>query len=272
MPGIFDQANSIARRDKMDLQMKDKVVLVTGSSRGIGLGIARSFLQEGARVVITGRNGTTLNEAHAALAEAAGEGRTHSIQGDMTVAADIKRAVDETVEKFGGIDCAVAAVGEGMVKPGWDLTAEDWQLALNLNLVGSMLFATEVIPHLTTRRGSLTFIASIAGVEDINGPLAYGAAKAGLLLAVKELGRSLATQGVRVNAVAPGSVFLSGAWQRLQKESPERIQRMLDNDVPMKRFGELEEIGDVVVFLASPRASYVTGTCLVADGGYTRSI
>ena len=224
-------------------------------------------------MVITGRNLQSLEKASALLTAEADPQRVLSIQGDMTDSTDIRRALDETVATFGGIDAVVANVGSGTARGGWELTLDDWQSVLNINLLGGMVLASAALPHLIARGGgSLTFTSSIAGCEAINAPVTYSAAKAAVQSAMKSLSRLVGPQGVRVNAVAPGNVlFPGGTWERKLAERGEFFQRYIQSEVPLQRFGRPEEIADVVVFLASERASFTTGACLVVDGGQTRS-
>lgn len=257
----------------MDLGLHDKVAFVAGSSRGIGLAIARAFLREGAKVVITGRSAEALEEATALLITEASAQRVLSICGDMTNPTDIRRALDEAISAFDGLDAVVANVGSGIARGGWDLTLDDWQSALNINLLGSMALASAALPHLIVRGfGSLTFISSIAGCEAINAPVTYSAAKAAVLSAMKSLSRMVGSHGVRVNAVAPGNVlFPGGTWEGKLAERRELFEQYVRSEVPLQRFGRPEEIADAVVFLASERASFITGACLEVDGGQTHS-
>ena len=257
----------------MDLNLRDKVVLVSGSSQGIGFAIARAFLHEGAKVVITGRGARPLQEASTFLEGEADGSRVASVLGDMTQESDVRNALDHAVSAFGGIDTVVANMGSGVAHGGWDLDQNDWQASLSINLVGGMTLASAALPHLIPRKGaSITFISSIAGVEAINAPVTYSAAKAALQGAMKNLARLVAPDGVRVNAVAPGNVlFPGGSWEQKLAERGAFFEQYIQSEVPLQRFGRPEEIADAVVFLASERASFITGACLVVDGGQTRS-
>ena len=257
----------------MDLGLHDRVAFIAGSSRGIGLAIARAFLREGAKVVITGRNAKSLEGATALLVAETGARYVLSIQGDMTDPTDIRRALDETVATFSGIEAVVANVGSGIARSGWDLNLDDWQSVLNINLLGGMALASAALSHLIARGGgSLTFISSIGGCEAINAPVTYSAAKAAVQSAMKSLSRLVGPHGVRVNAVAPGNVlFPGGSWERKLAERREFFEQYVQSEVPLQRFGRPEEIADAVIFLASERASFITGACLVVDGGQTRS-
>jgi 3-oxoacyl-[acyl-carrier protein] reductase len=257
----------------MKLELRDQVAFIAGSSRGIGLAMARAFLKEGARVGISGRDPGSLEEARAWLAAEAGADQVIAVCGDLTREADLDQALNRVEETFGGLDAVVANVGSGTARPGWDLGLDDWQAALDLNLLGSMALASKVMPRLIARGGgSITFVSSIAGVEAISAPLGYSAAKAALLSAMKGLSRLAGPQGVRVNAVAPGNVlFPGGSWERKLKERRDFFEAYIRTEVPLQRCARPEEIADAVVFLASERASFITGACLVVDGGQTRS-
>lgn len=258
----------------MDLGLDEKVAFIAGSSRGIGLSIARAFLREGANVIITGRDQLALNEGAEALIAQFGAERVLVLQGDLTDSGQIQEALDRSIDIFGGLDAVVANVGSGTARSGWQLDQQDWESALRVNLLGSMNLASAALAHLMERRGgSLTYTSSIAGYEAINAPVAYSAAKAALLSGMKNLSRLAGSSGVRINAVAPGNIiFPGGSWERKLSERPEFFERYIQAEVPLQRFGRPDEIADAVVFLASERASFITGACLVVDGGQTRSI
>ena len=257
----------------MELGLDDKVAFVAGSSRGIGLSIAQAFLREGARVVITGRDGDRLAGAWQQLARAFSPERVLSIRGDMTDRQDIERALNETIDVHHGVDAVVANVGSGTARTGWQLSEQDWQESLNINLLGGMALASAATPHLIARGGSLTFISSITGAEALSAPVPYSASKAAVLSAMKNLSRILGSDGVRVNAVAPGNIlFPGGTWERRLAERRGFFEEYIRSEVPLQRFGRPEEIADAVVFLASDRARFITGACLTVDGGQTRSL
>ena len=168
----------------------------------------------------------------------------------------------------------VANIGDGRGPAGASIDRRDWERLLEINLIGSGLLAAAALPRLTVRgRGSLTFVSSIAGVEAIGAPVPYAAAKAGLLMAMKSYARQVGSSGVRVNAVAPGNIlFPGGNWERKLAERRDDIERYVREEVPLQRFGGPDEIADAVVFLASDRAGFITGSVLVVDGGQTRSL
>ncbi|MDT5269273.1 MAG: 3-oxoacyl-[acyl-carrier protein] reductase [Acidobacteriota bacterium] len=245
-----------------------------GSSRGIGHAVARAFLAEGARVTITARDPRPLEEAERAFTAEFGAERVHAFAGDMTDAETIARAIGETSGRWGALDCLVANVGSGTAKPGWQLTQEDWDAAFLMNFRGSVRLVEAALPALVEAgRGSVVLVASIVGLESVNAPLTYSAAKAALVNYGKNLARQVGASGVRVNCVAPGNVlFPGGSWERKLAERREFFEHYVEAEVPLRRFGTPEEIADLVVFLSSERASFITGSCVVADGGQTRGV
>ena len=257
----------------MDLKLKDKVVLITGSSRGIGKAIASSFLTEKAKVIITGRDENSLNNTYRELSNQYGEDSICSYRGDMTQIADITNCLDFGVKRFGKIDILVANVGTGKSKPGLEADLDEWERIFNLNLLGSINAVRAVVPIMKKNSsGTIVFISSIAGREALGAPITYSVAKAGLISLSKNLSHLLAKDNIRVNVVAPGNIlFKGGRWEEIIKEKPNIIEDYIKKSVPMQRFGKPEEIADAVVFLASERASFITGACLVVDGGETRS-
>ena len=258
----------------MDLQLKDRVAFVAGSSRGIGKAIAAALLAEGARVILTGRDETSLQKTSDELAAVASPKNILTIPGDFTDADTIAVAFDRTFKHFGQFDILVANLGTGSGKTGWQTDEAEWQRLFNLNLFGSARLAQAAIPYLErSDAASILFISSIVAVEATPAPLPYSAAKAALLNYSKNLARQLALQKIRVNSIAPGNIFFpGGSWERHLTSRREQVEQMLKTEVPQDRFGTPEEIADLAVFLCSPRSAFTTGACFVADGGQTRSL
>jgi 3-oxoacyl-[acyl-carrier protein] reductase len=167
----------------------------------------------------------------------------------------------------------VANLGSGSGKTGWQLESEEWERLFQLNFWGSVKLAQASIPLLAEKQhGALLFIASITGVEATPAPLAYSAAKAALINYSKNLAGQVARLGVRVNCIAPGNVlFPGGTWERHIENNKSKVMEMIDSNVPLGRFGTPEEIAGIAVFLCSDAATFMTGACIRADGGQTRS-
>jgi 3-oxoacyl-[acyl-carrier protein] reductase len=256
----------------MDLGLADKVAFIAGSSRGIGLAIARGFASEGASVVISGRDAAVLENARASLASEMPRARIHAIAADLTDPEMIESAVSRAEAELGPIYAAIANLGKGQGSSGYRQTPDEWSASLTVNLLGGILFAGAALARQVARRhGSVTFISSIAGVEATAAPVSYSAAKAALQTAAKAYSRQVGSFGVRVNAVAPGNVlFPGGSWAAKLAERKEFFEDYVRREVPLQRFARVQEIADVVVFLASERASFVTGSVVVVDGGQTR--
>jgi 3-oxoacyl-[acyl-carrier protein] reductase len=259
----------------MDLGLQNKVVFVAGSSRGIGRAIVAELLAEGARVVLTGRDQDRLNKAYVELEKPGHRDRLLSICGDLLDLASVEKAFAQAAERFGAIDHLVANIGSGKGQSGWNLPDDEWQRLFAVNFFASARLTQAALPYLlrNPEGGSILHIASIAGVEASAAPLPYSAAKAALLNYSKNLSRQLAPQRIRVNAIAPGNIlFEGGSWHDRMANAPQQVQRMLEVDVPQKRFGAPRDIGALAAFLCSPASGFTTGACYVVDGGQTRSI
>jgi len=257
----------------MNLELAGARVVITGSSRGIGLGIATAFLAEGAAVLLTGRDAARLAAAAAALGEAEVPGRVTTQAGDLTQPAGVAALAERVRQQWGACDVLVLNLGAGRSLARLEADATEWERVLRLNLVAAMEALRVFEPLLAAgRQPAVVVIGSIAGLEALGAPLAYGAAKAALTHAVQGAARLLAPAGIRVNIVAPGNIFFpGGSWEERVAAQPDQVQAMLAREVPMGRFGTPAEVAAVVAFVASPRASFMSGACVVVDGGQTRA-
>lgn len=258
----------------MDLRLEDKVVLVAGSSRGIGLATARAFLAEGCRTVVTGRDSIALDRARASLESDFGHERVMACEGDLGDPRIISEILGSLSNRWGPLDCLVANIGSGRGPRGWDLEESDWDRLFEANLSCTYRLVQQVLPEMTrSRQGSIVLVASIVGLESTRAPLPYSAAKAALINYGKNLAWEVGPLNVRVNCVAPGNIlFPGGSWERHLAERRDDVLREVDSEVPLQRFGRVEEVADLIVFLSSDRAAFITGSCVVADGGQTRSM
>ncbi len=255
----------------MNLQLKDKIVLITGSSSGLGKATAIKFLEEGAKVIITGRDGNKLKNSGEELSSKYGEKNIFSFQGDLTDLETIDNCVREGVEYFGRIDILIANIGTGRGKSGWDVSEYDWEKMFELNFNGVRRIINVLVPEMIKNKGgAIVFISSIAGVEVIGAPIHYSVAKSALISYSKNLSKLLAKENIRVNTISPGNIYFEGGtWDLKLKENKEKVLAMLEKSVPLKRFAIPEEIASLIIFMSSPRASFVTGSTLIADGGQT---
>jgi 3-oxoacyl-[acyl-carrier protein] reductase len=258
----------------VDLQLKDRVVFVAGSSRGIGKAIAKTLFDEGARVCITGRDQNSLHETERELSQNGfRRGQVLALEGDLSQSRSIDAVLNAIHAKWGSLHSLVANLGTGAGKPGWDQSEEEWDRLFRLNFQASTRLAQAAIPRIAENGGSIVFVSSIAGLEATAAPLPYSAAKAALINYGKNLSRQIAQKNIRVNCVAPGNIlFPGGSWERHLANRHTEVMQTIDTEVPMARFGTPEEIANLVTFLCSPRSSFITGSCFVADGGQSRSL
>ena len=252
----------------MDLGLAGKLCLVSGASRGIGRAIAHGFAREGARVAAVARGRPDLD---ALLGELAGAGHA-AITADVATADGATAAVDGCVHALGGIDVVVTSAGKSFARDAAAMDDADLARSLDMNLWSAARVAQRAVPHLIARGGgSITMIASIWGREAGGAP-AYNAAKAAVIAVAKAMARDYAAHAIRVNSIAPGSIlFPGGSWERRRNADPVGIADFVKRELPFGRFGTPEEVADVVVFVASARAGWLTGTCVPVDGGQSRA-
>ncbi|HEX7086330.1 MAG TPA: SDR family oxidoreductase [Vicinamibacterales bacterium] len=257
----------------MDLHLNGKAALITGSSRGLGLASAKSLAAEGCRVMLTARGAETLARAEEevrGIAPAADA--VASIAGDLATPEGMAAAVDATISRFGRLDILVNNMGLARGAGLLDTSDGEWQEAFDQTLFPAIRASRLAVPHMQRAGGGvIIMITSIWGRES-GGRMTYNAVKAAETSLAKALAHQLAPHGIRVLSVAPGSIlFPGGSWHRRQQADPEGIAEFVRRELPFGRFGRAEEVGDVVAFLASPRASWISGASIVVDGGQSKS-
>lgn len=245
--------------------LKDRVVLVTGSSRGIGAAIASTFAQAGARVVVHGRDQAALERVRSRIADRGG--RAMGVTGDVTDAADLARIRDQILDSYGPVDVLVANAGSTSSRPLpiEEITEESWRADIDLNLTGTFLTVKCFLPDMKARRsGCVITISSAAGRRASEHTLvAYGAAKAGVQIFTQDLAAQVGPFGIRANCIAPETILTETS----QRWIPAEQQRRLAEAHPVRRLGTPEDVARAALFLSSDDSGWITGVILDIAGG-----
>ncbi len=240
------------------MNFKDRSVIVTGGTRGIGRAIGTAFAAAGARVVISGRNGETAAQVASQI-----DGEVHGLALDVTNADSVQKFFSAALEILEGLDVVVANAGITRDKLVMALKDEDWDEVLDTNLKGAFLCVREAVrPMIRNRSGRIIAVTSVIGLTGNPGQGNYAASKAGLIGLVKSLAQEVASRNITVNAVAPGMIDTD-----MLADLPEKARQVLIERIPAGRPGTVEEVAGTVLFLASDAASYVTGEVIRVDGG-----
>lgn len=247
------------------MRLSNRVALITGGSRGIGLATARLFAKEGAMVMMLGRDHAMGEFEARSIANA------RFVQGDVTKAKDCQRTVEESIQTFGGLDILVNCAGIIYRNRTVEQTMEDeWDATFDVNVKGTFLMCKYAMPMLRERKGCIVNLSSYVGLVGFRGASAYAASKAAIINLTRSMALDHAREGVRVNAVCPGSVdteMIHAAWEKFG--NVEEARRLWSEKHPIGRIAQPEEVAKAILFLASDDAGFITGTALAVDGGLT---
>lgn len=258
----------------MDLGLKNKNVVITASTDGIGYATVHRFLKEGANVLMNGRNPAKAKKKKETLEKEFGANRVFLFVGDTTYEDNIVGLRQYTKDVFRNVDCIVANVGSGRPVTQNRLDMREWEKSFEINLFSTVRLV-QAFDGLWKEGtgGSIVTLSSLAAYNKISAPYAYAAAKQGVSVLSKYLSDDYAVRNIRVNSVIPGNVYYKGGrWEELLTEDRKGVEAYIESSVPLKRFAEPEEIANGVVFLASDCASFITGATLLIDGGQSRTI
>jgi|SRR5438128_12602757 len=257
----------------METGLKGRVAIVAASSQGIGFATAEGFAAEGCRVAMCARNGEKLNAAADKIRKQSGA-EVFTQAFDVTDAAAVHNFVEVVADKFGGVDVCVTNAGGPPAKGFLAATIEEWRKALDANFLSTVYFAREVIPHMQRKHwGRIITLTSISTKQPVNDLVLSNAVRAAVVGLVKSLANEFGKDGILVNNVGPGYTAtgrlkeLARTRSAAQGKTEDEIFAFWANDAPLKRVGEPREVADAIVWLASERASYVTGQTILVDGG-----
>jgi NAD(P)-dependent dehydrogenase (short-subunit alcohol dehydrogenase family) len=247
-------------------KLDGKVALITGGSKGLGLVMAKALASAGADIAINSRHGKEAQAAADEIHQTTGR-RALGFEADVTRPDQVKTMVDRIIAELGSIDILINNAGVNVRQPTVELPLEEWRRVVEINLTGPFIMTQAVAPHMLKKGwGRIIYLSSILGQVGLAGRPPYTATKGGLILLAKTQALEFATQGITVNAICPGP-FATDMNKALLND-PEKYNAFVAK-IPMGRWGELHEIQGAVLFLASEAASYVTGTTLTVDGGWT---
>jgi len=250
----------------MDLELKGKKAIVTGGSRGIGKCVAQTLVNEGAEVGICARNEEEVKAAVDNLSS--GGSKVIGAVADVGDGDSYKAWITSAIEDLGGLDLFVANVSAG----GGNNTEEGWKANFEVDVLGTVRGIETVTPALSDSKGSVVIISTTTAIENGPGAGAYGAMKAALMNLSSAKAQELAPQGVNCNVVSPGPIYIEGGAWNFIKDNMEDFYKATLSAIPAGRMGAAQDVANAVVFLGSPAASYITGTNVVVDGGFTKGV
>ncbi|NJP37805.1 SDR family NAD(P)-dependent oxidoreductase [Alkalicoccus luteus] len=250
----------------MELNLRNKRVLITGGSKGIGFGIAEAFIKEGAKTAVIARGEDGLKQAAAELPG------LQTIQADVSNEDEREQSFQQALNMLGGIDILVNNAGGSAGSTHLATTVDTFRGAMELNYFSALHYSQLACKGMKKNgSGVILNISSIFGRES-GGKPSYNSAKAAMISMTKSLADEVIKDGIRVNGIAPGSILHpTGNWQKRLDENPDKINRFVEQEIPAGRFGTVQEVADAAVFLCSERASWIVGATINVDGGQSRS-
>ena len=249
----------------MQINIKNKRILVTGSSSGIGKGILHSFNQHGALTVANSRNKDSLDESVKSYKNC------FTAHGDVSIPDDAKKVVISAIDKLGGLDTLVCNVGSGVsVQPGNE-SYDEWIKVFHANFFSATNVIENSIDALSKSNGNIICISSICGSQRIDGaPVTYSVAKSALNAYIKSISKFLGNKGIRINGIAPGNILFEGSiWEKKIADNKSSVDEMLNKDVPLKMLGDLEDISNLALYISSDKSKFLHGSVIEIDGGQT---
>jgi 3-oxoacyl-[acyl-carrier protein] reductase len=266
------------RRAKMDLGIKDKIAIVAASSKGLGKAVALGLSEEGVRLTICSRGKEALEETAEEIKSGTGA-EVLAISGDVSKPEDVKEIVSQTIRKYGTVHILVNNAGGPPLGDFLGFSPDDWQRALDLNLLSTVNLTREVIPYMQKQKwGRVINITSVAVKQPIEGLILSNTSRAGVIGFAKSISNEFARDNILVNNVCPGRILTDRiihlARERAKRGmvSTEEVINSWEKDIPIGRIGKPRELADLVVFLSSERASYITGVTIQVDGGIVKGI
>jgi NAD(P)-dependent dehydrogenase (short-subunit alcohol dehydrogenase family) len=256
---------SIMTNNSIDMRLDGQVAIITGGGTGIGKATAKLFASQGAKVVVANRRTSTGNQVVAQIKSEGGD--AIFVATDVSDSVQVRNLVDQTIKAYGRVDILFNNAGFGASAPFWEMSEEDWDRMIGVDLTGHFLCAKYVVPHMLAQSsGVIVNMSSVLGYSTFPNQTAYTTCKAGIVGMTKAMALDLALKNIRVNCIVPGSIDTPMMWESYSPQDLTRVKVEAAKAVPMGRVAPPEEIATVVLFLVSPASSLISGTTLIADG------
>jgi len=250
----------------MNLSLRNKIVIIIGGTYGIGSKLVIDFLKEGSIVHVLSRNNRPINNYKSNY-----KSKLYYYKCDANNELDLKNVLAKIIKISNKIDILIHNVGNGSGEKIAIQSKKNWNFSWDINFVTALKVVRGFSDEIIKAKGSIIFISSIAGIQEIGAPTSYSVAKSALITYAKILSHKLAPN-VRINVIAPGNILTKdGVWEKKFKNEPDLVNKMLNDKVPLKCFGLPEDVSNLALFLSSNKAKFITGSCFIVDGGQTTS-